>query len=271
MNKKKETISILGCGWLGLPLSEALIRDGFSVKGSTTSSEKMQLLKTKNIQPFLIELSESKIQGDIDLFLKDASLLIIDIPPKLRSVISENFVQKIKNLIPFITESSVEKVLFVSSTSVYADQNKTITEATLPNPDTESGKQLWEVEQLLQNNPNFKTTIVRFGGLLGEERHPIKQLAGKENLENPDAPINMIHQKDCIGILQAIIEKQAWNEQFNAVAPFHPTRKEFYQRKAQELNLPLPTFVSEKPSLGKLISSEKTETVLNYTFRKKEL
>lgn len=271
MTKKKETISILGCGWLGLPLSQALLSDGFSIKGSTTTAEKMQVLEANSIQPFLIELSESGIQGNIELFLKDVSILIIDIPPKLRSVTSENFVQKIKNLTPFIENSCVEKVLFISSTSVYADENSTITEATPPNPDTQSGKQLWEAEQLLQNNTNFKTTILRFGGLLGEERHPVKQLAGKENLENPDAPINMIHQQDCIGIIRAILNKEAWNEHFNAVTPFHPTRKEYYQKKALEMKLPLPKFVSGKPSKGKLISSEKTEQVLNYAFQKKEL
>jgi 3-hydroxyisobutyrate dehydrogenase-like beta-hydroxyacid dehydrogenase len=29
-------ISILGCGWLGFPLAKALLKDGFTVKGSTT-------------------------------------------------------------------------------------------------------------------------------------------------------------------------------------------------------------------------------------------
>jgi len=33
-------ISILGCGWLGLPLAKAILENEFSVKGSTTSREK---------------------------------------------------------------------------------------------------------------------------------------------------------------------------------------------------------------------------------------
>ena len=37
-------ISILGCGWLGLPLAKAIVENGFSVKGSTTSSEKIATL-----------------------------------------------------------------------------------------------------------------------------------------------------------------------------------------------------------------------------------
>ena len=38
-------ISILGCGWLGLPLAKALIENGFSVKGSTTSTDKLTALE----------------------------------------------------------------------------------------------------------------------------------------------------------------------------------------------------------------------------------
>jgi nucleoside-diphosphate-sugar epimerase len=90
-------------------------------------------------------------------------------------------------------------VLFISSTSVYNDVDAFVTEETIARPATESGKQLLETEQLLQSNINFKTTI-RFGGLIGEDRHPVKFLAGRENLENPNAPINLIHQEDCIGI-----------------------------------------------------------------------
>lgn len=40
-----QKISVLGCGWLGLPLSKKLIESGFVVKGSTTSSEKLSQLE----------------------------------------------------------------------------------------------------------------------------------------------------------------------------------------------------------------------------------
>ena len=219
-NKKKENklasknnnqISILGCGWLGLPLAKSLLENEFSVNGSTTSLEKISVLERNGIQPFQIELSETEIKGEIDSFLATSKILIIDIPPKLRSASSESFVKKIQNLIPFIEKSKIEKVVFISSTSVYADNNSVVTEATKPNPNTESGKQLAQAENLLQGNPNFKTTVIRFGGLIGEDRHPIHFLAGRKNIENPEAPINLIHQIDCIGIIEKIL-RQAQND-----------------------------------------------------------
>lgn len=293
-NKK---ISLLGIGWLGFPLAKKLIQMGYDVKGSTTSIDKIESLKENNIQPFQIELSENKIKGNIAGFLENSEILIIDIPPKLGSSSSENFVAKIKLLSGSIEKSTIKKVLFISSTSVYADAFPIdeIDENSIPNPDAESGKQLLQAEKTLLSNTNFQTTILRFGGLIGEDRHPIKFLAGKTNVENPDAPINLIHQEDCIGIIVEILGyiqlkkglRQAQSDKFNkdvynltpfnkphtenvfnAVAPQHPTRKEYYHKKAEISNLPFPIFAKNKESKGKIISSTKIETILNYRFNK---
>ena len=201
-------ISILGCGWLGLPLAKSLLSKGHEIKGSTTSESKLDVLKNAGISPFQIQLESHQIIGTIEDFLKETNVLVIDIPPGLRREFSTSlemtFVNKVKTLIPFIEKSGIQKVVFVSSTSVYGDgfQIVEITEETQPNPDTESGKQLVIAETILQSNSYFKTTVIRFGGLLGDDRHPIKFLAGRTNVENPDAPVNMIQREDCIGIIE---------------------------------------------------------------------
>jgi nucleoside-diphosphate-sugar epimerase len=276
MNQK---ISILGCGWLGLPLAKSLLSKGYEIKGSTTSESKLEMLKNAGISSFQIQLEEDQIIGKIEDFLKETDVLVIDIPPGLRRETSTSnemtFVNKIKNLIPYIEKSDVQKVIFVSSTSVYGDSFPIveITEETKPNSDTESGKQLVISESLLQSNPHFKTTVIRFGGLLGDDRHPIKFLAGRTNVENPVAPVNMIQREDCIGIIEEILKQVQhdnweWNQTFNAVAPQHPTRKAYYHKKAEILNLPLPTFAEDSESKGKIISSKKVKTILGYSFQK---
>ncbi len=281
MKEEREKIAILGCGWLGLPLAESLLSKGYEIKGSTTSESKLDLLKNAGISPFQIQLEAHQIIGNIEEFLKETDVLVIDIPPGLRREVSTSnemtFVNKVKTLIPFIEKSGIPKVIFVSSTSVYGDGFPIveITEETKPNPDTESGKQLAITETLLQSNPHFKTTVIRFGGLLGDDRHPIKFLAGRTNVENPDAPVNMIEREDCIGIIEKILkysetseQHDNWGETFNAVAPQHPTRKAYYHKKAELFNLPLPTFAEDSESKGKIISSEKVETILGYSFQK---
>ena len=262
-----KQISILGCGWLGLPLAKQLIQKGYLVKGSTTSSDKLEVLKNIGILPYSIIISDGEITGSIEDFLEDSEVLIIDIPPKLRAAEKEDFVSKIQHLIPYIESSSVTKIIFVSSTSVYADCNQNITENTIPEPTTESGIQLLKSESILLNKTSFQTTVVRFGGLIGEDRHPIRFLAGRKNIENPEAPINLIHLEDCIGILEKIIEKNLWNEIFNAVTPFHPSRKDYYTQKAIELSLELPEFNDHSVSNRKIILSDKIQNVLNYRFK----
>ena len=85
-------------------------------------------------------------------------------------------------------------------------------------------------------------------------RHPSK-----------NAPINLIHQHDCIGIITAIIEQNFWGEKINASTPFHPTRKEYYTSKAKELGLELPQF-EESDDSGKVIDSSKLVAKLGYGF-----
>lgn len=269
-------ITILGCGWFGLPLAKSLLSKGYNVKGSTTSATKLKTLKEAEIIPFQIQLNEQEIIGNISDFLHETDVLIIAIPPGLRKEILSSemtFMNKMKTLIPYIEKSGIQKVLFVSSTSVYGDRFPIVeyTESTQTHPDTESGRQLVLSEKLLQSNIHFKTTVIRFGGLLGEDRHPIKFLAGRTQIENPDGPVNLIQREDCIGIIIKALDfacKDKWGETFNAVAPQHPTRKTYYQKKAQQFNLPLPNFVEDTKSKGKIISSKKVETILDYSFQK---
>ena len=164
-----------------------------------------------------------------------------------------------------VVNSSIEQVLFISSTSVYGDEAITVTEKTIEKPENLSGKELLETEHFLLQQTTFKTTILRFGGLIGGSRNPAKSLSGKSNVGTPNAPINLIHQDDCIGIITAIIEHDFWGEKINASAPFHPTRKEYYTAKANQLELPLPEF-EENYASGKVIDSSKLIAELGYQF-----
>lgn len=260
-------ISILGCGWLGLPLAKSLLEKKHELKTSTTSSEKIEKLESFGLNPYLISLSDV-IEGDISGFLQDSEILIVDIPPNLSAGENDDFTAKIKILVPEIEKFSVDKVLFVSATSVYDDDEsfRIITEKTPENPVTESAKQMLKAEEILFESRNFKTTSLRFGGLFGEERHPIYYLSGKTGIANPDAPINLIGLKDCIGIIEKIIEKESWNEVFNAVNPEHPSRKEYYNGKAASLELPLVGFDESKTSVGKIIDCRKVIGVLGHEF-----
>ncbi|MEX0288140.1 MAG: SDR family oxidoreductase [Flavobacteriaceae bacterium] len=251
-----SVVGVLGCGWLGLPLARALIKEGLVVHGSTTSSEKLELLKNEGIVPTRIVLGETEIEGAIDAFLAPLNILILNVPPKLRRANTENYVQKIKLLLSHIKDSNIRQIVFISSTSVYGDVQGEVTEDTPPKPTSRSGIQLLQTEQLLKNEDSLETTIIRFGGLIGPQRHPITFLSGRTELKNGEYHINLIHLNDCIGMVLFILENNYWNETFNGVYPDHPLKADYYIKEAQKRGLPPPKYVANKSeNRGKQIKS----------------
>lgn len=260
-----KQISILGCGWLGLPLAKTFVKKGWSIKGSTTSQDKIEVLKEAGIIPYKIEVSAEEFSGDFEDFIDGSEILIINIPPQAKTS-NGPFVQKMKLLMPVIKNATISKLLFVSSTSVYSDQDVVVTENTNRDGVTESGKQLVETEKYLESLDLLNTTIIRFGGLIGEGRNPAKYLAGRQGVDSPNAAVNLIDQQDCIGIIEAIIDKAAWGTSFNAATPDHPTKKEYYTKKTALINLAPPSFDYSNLGMGKIISSEKVIKELDYNF-----
>ncbi len=262
-------ISIIGCGWLGFPLAKDLIKKGLKVIGTTTSKDKLAILFNEQIEAFYLIINSETISGNIQECLLKSDVLVLNIPPGLRKNPEQNYVALIKNLIPQIEASQIKKVLFISSTSVYADEESfpEITEETKPNPNTESGKQLLKVEELLQNNTHFKASILRFSGLFGDGRHPAKQLSGKTHLKNANAPVNLIHLTDAIQIIAKIIEQDDFGETFNASNSEHPSKQDYYTSVCESMNIAVPIYDLTQKSKGKIIRSNKLQDLLNYQFQ----
>lgn len=244
-----KTVSILGCGWLGKPLAKSFVNKGYNVKGSTTSVEKLELLEKDGISPFLIDIS---LDINIVEFLK-TDVLIIPITNKNP--------QDFERLISKIEKSPVKKVIFISTTSVYPRINKVMTEEskTIETPHK-------QIEDLFRQNINFKTTIIRFAGLFGGDRHPANWFRNGRKIPQPNGFVNMIHREDCIAIIEKIIEKNLFGEIYNACANHHPTRIEFYTKARMRKGFEMPVFKLNEDLEWKIISSDKVQKALHYKF-----
>lgn len=251
-------VAILGCGWLGLPLAKKLLQEGYHVNGSTTSLGKVSLLNNLGVNAFHIDLEQPS--DNISSFL-DADELIITIPPK-----AKNYAQLIEKLLPEIKKSTIKRVTYTSSISVYGNATGVITENTKTQPTRTSVEQIIEVEQLLFKNDMFKTNIIRLGGLIGNDRHPAYHVSGKQ-LKAPNDLINLIHLDDCIAVIQLLLKTNITNNIFNLVNPYHPTKKNYYTECCKHLNLALPVIKDNSKITPKEISSEKISNVLNYEFK----
>ncbi|AQS92775.1 dTDP-glucose 4,6-dehydratase [Polaribacter sp. BM10] len=244
-----KNVSILGCGWLGKPLAVSFLEEGYFVKGSTTSEEKITDLEALDIEPYIVNISEFE---EFDTFLNTDILII---------AITSKDIDGFENLISQIQNSSVQKVIFISSTSVYDSLNKVVTEedAVLNTP-------LTAIENLFRENTFFETTIIRFAGLFGGERHPSNWFKNGKKIPQPKGFVNMIHREDCIEIIHEIVAQNCWNTTFNACSNHHPTRREFYTIAKLSRGFETPEFENNDVYKWKIISSEKLQKTLDYTF-----
>lgn len=257
-------ISIVGLGWLGLPLAHSLNTNGFQIQGTYSNPKRFAECEALPFPCKRIHFSEHQIEGDWDELINQTDILIINIPPKRNQsgeIRYTNFIQHIINQTP-----SNISVVFISSTSVYGNLDIKITEDIEPQPVTLSGQALLKSEILLKTHFKDQLTILRCSGLIGPNRHPGRFLAGRLDVSNPNGLVNMVHQKDCIQIITKVIKQHALGYTLNLCSDQHPTRHVFYTETAELLQLPKPQFNSDSSISIKYIDNTKSKELLNHTY-----
>lgn len=234
-------------------MAKRLSSSEVDVNISTRSATRLAELRSTNITPFIIDIEQ--LNDHIKIFL-DSPILIINITSKDKD--------SFENLITEIEQSAVEKIIFVSSTSVYQNTNNIISEF---NKAESTQSPLFQIENLFRNNKHFQTTIIRLAGLIGPQRHPGLFFRNGKKVQQANTPVNLIHLDDCIAIINEIIAQNVWGETFNACSDTHPTKREFYSHARQLLSLAPPEFHQAEKQEYKIINNMKVKQVLNYSFK----
>jgi len=261
----RSSISIVGCGWLGLPLGQTLHNHGYNVAGSTTTPSKQTLLRQHNIMPYIIECTTNAQLTTSSPSFFTADHLIITLPFKRSLPQAAIYFNQIKSIVStYLTHNpNLKHVLLTSSTSIYSPTNTTVTENTPITAQTERQQALYNTEQYILNLP-LKSTIIRCGGLFGYGRH-IGQFYSKTKTKNLNCPVNLIHCDDVIGIILATLTHNHTQEIFNAVCPDHPQKSTLY---AFHTNNPIPNQpLTQQPNSYKIVSSKKAQNLLAYSFK----
>lgn len=270
-----ETISILGCGWLGLPLGRRLAAQSLRVKGSTTTPAKREDLQEAGIEPHVLRLTP-EVEGDAAFF--EADRLFLNVPPPRGQDDAVAFHRaQIAAVLRALREvnSAPPHVIFASSTGVYPNRPGRVGEDDAPPPGDParaalrtSARAVLEAEDVLRAAEDLDVTILRFGGLYGYDRQAGRFLAGRTGVEGGGRPVNMIHRDDAVGIVEAVLRQDVRGETFNACAAAHPPRRAFYRTAAERLGLEPPVFQEEgEEQSGKVVSSERAGERLGYAFQ----
>lgn len=248
---------IIGCGWLGLPFAKHLIENGNEVIGSTTSPEKMEILRKSGITPVLLSLQADNTSKNE---FKTCDYILLNIPP---SSLKDYYAKTLLNLVDQFNSDS--RVIFISSTSVYADKNQAAEEQDELDGEGRNAPYIIHAEKALQQELKERLTIIRMAGLVGGDRHPAKFMSGK-SYDSGLNKINLIHLEDCVGLIDQVVKQNYFGEILNGCTTEHPSKMDYYTYAANQMDITPPSFQKNERKWKK-VSNKKSKTSLNYNYK----
>lgn len=121
------------------------------------------------------------------------------------------YVTGLRNVLSALDGGSLRRVIFVSSTSVYAQNDGDwVDERSATEPTGFSGRRLLQAESILAEQceaMGCQSSVVRLGGIYGPGRTRLLEQvrAGARCCEEPVQWTNRIHRDDCAGVLRHVV------------------------------------------------------------------
>ncbi|WP_102363740.1 NAD(P)H-binding protein [Vibrio cyclitrophicus] len=272
------SIFIVGAGWVGVPLSEHLVKHGHRVVVTKTTQSGADAIGNECIPCEVFSFDAAQPERSIgrlySLLLENNTEIVIgSFPPGFRKGAGQEYATYWKQLTTACKKANIKKLLMVSSTTVYPTKPGVLHEQdaslNLSNSDnghapsfSDNARVMLRAEQSVIDS-GIDYTILRFSGLIGPNRHP-SRFASRLRQVSSQAPANMLHLDDAINAVDFAIS-QLHNEVVNVTTPNTVSKAEFYAVALKSANSsePLPPIVDTP---DKLISSKKILD-LGYSFK----
>nr|WP_284041336.1 SDR family oxidoreductase [Halomonas olivaria] len=200
---------IIGCGDIGITLGRELLSEGHRVIGIRRQADALQ---GSGIEPLALDLNDLEGADASALPQVDYVIYTVSADRFEESAYQSAYPDGLKRVLSVLEqhETPPRRIFFVSSTSVYGQQEGEAVSEESPTDSTSfSGNLMYEAEQALLNHP-LPGTVVRFSGIYGPGRDRlIHQVAeGRIAAVTPVIYSNRIHRDDCSGILAHLIHCQ---------------------------------------------------------------
>lgn len=239
-----KSISIVGYGWLGKACADYLYAQSYAVKVTNRSGGaglSYPLIAWKLGEDFPQEAA--------------SDVVIIAIAE------NENIVEHYHQLYRDLEKYGVQKIIFISSTSIYNGMIGEVSE----NDDILLKESTVAQKEFTLMNTSINHIILRLSGLVGPNRNPARFLAGKKNVANPNNKINLVHQTDVIRFIEQCIQQDVVGV-FNVCSSEHPTREEFYTKVCLSQSLEVPLFAIDTEET-RWVSNAKSKSELNFIYQ----
>ena len=273
-------VLIIGCGYVGLPLGEQLVRLGHDVFGVRRSPDASPLLEAAGIRPLGADISNrgdlARLPGPFDW--------VVNCVSSNRGGVDEYqkiYVEGTRHLIDWLRATPPKKFVYTSSTSVYGQTDGALVKESSPTePASDTSRLLVETEKLLLEAASagvLPAVILRVAGIYGPERGHLFQQYLKDEARmagKGERLINMIHRDDLVGILIAALKNGRPGEIYNAVDDEPVAQIHFFRWLSETLGKRMPPFATEEEDsrrkrglTQKKVSNRKLKMELGYHFK----
>ncbi len=230
------TAFIIGCGFLGEAAADLLFQEGWKIQGGCATPDAAQRLLHKPYSVQVCNVLETASLRNFSQTRPDLILFCASSRGGGEEEYRNLYLGGVRNLVEVWKP---ERLLFTSSTSVYAQtQGEIVDENSPAQPDRPTSKILLEAEQEVLSSGG---TIARLAGIYGPGRSVLmrKFLAGEAVLEDGGKRwINQIHRDDAARALLHLTHAPAGV--YNVCDDRPATQYDVYQWLAEFFKRPLP-------------------------------
>ena len=261
---------VIGCGYLGQRVAQRWQAEGHDVLVLTRSASRAESFRRQGWQPIIGDVLDPQVLAELPPV--DVALWAVGLDRSSGRSQREVYIEGLQNVLKNIA-NRVRRFLYVSSTSVYGQDDGSVVDETSPTqPTAENGQVCLAAEQVVWDffpidssatSPNFTgACIVRLAGIYG----PGRLIARAETLRartpltgNPEAWLNLIHVDDAATAALACAERGIGGQTYLICDDRPLSRREFYSAVSRLVQAPEPVFAepSVSSSLNKRCSNVK--------------
>ena len=223
MKNPKEKVLVLGAGGVGAWVAKALVERGHDVFATTTNAQTVRALSCLGIHH--VDWRWEPGASWACLQEVEASRWIVTVPPRMGPEKSMAFHCALHEA---AAACRVKRLVWTSSTAVYdPTQSGTLVEADAGHHTSRhTGVDMLALEDVHRNG-DVPFVAMRFGGLFGQGRHPVKALLKRGTVQGGDGHVQWVHEEDAAAAcVFTALHEGPLPDALNVVAPEVRTRRE---------------------------------------------
>lgn len=251
--KEIKTAVIVGCGYVGTFLAQALTSEGYQVIGTTHRPQRIRELEQIDVRPALVNILEP---ATFSALPDQCDILIHSVPPVRGADLTE-LRDGTENLIASSWGRPIRAFVYLSSTSVYGPQSgEWVDEDTPCHPASPHGKVRLQIEQKLlaaYRAWGLPVMIFRLSSIYGPGRTIADRIrkGTYQVITQLGEPLwlNRIHVQDIVAVLLAALRKGRPGEVYLLADDYPSTAEEYAHFIADLIGAPRPPTIPYEEAL----------------------